>query len=121
MESYLISISTPRGEVAIAEIIRYKSPLTAERLYNSLPLQGRVIKIGNSLRLYVDLKVGVEKATTKVRAGELAYSPSEKALIFFFEDYTPPRPVNILGVIKDGISFLKELRTGDSIRIGRQN
>jgi hypothetical protein len=116
----------PIGELQ-AEIFEEKNPRTAEAVWNSLPLEGKVNRWGDEIYFEIPLKLGRENAQQIVEVGDIAYWPPGNALCIFFGP-TPsskgdePRaysPVNVFGKIIGDPTVLKKLRTGDLIRIER--
>ena len=116
----------PIGELQ-AEIFEEKNHRTAEAVWNSLPLEGKVNRWGDEIYFEIPLKLGRENAQQIVEVGDIAYWPPGNALCIFFGP-TPsskgdePRaysPVNVFGKIIGDPTVLKKLRTGDLIRIER--
>ena len=102
---------------------------TAQRIWDSLPIEGRANVWGDEIYFGIPVKAGEEPdARAEVEVGELGYWPPGSAFCIFF-GLTPastderPRaasPVNILGrVLGDATSF-RGVRGGTLVKIERR-
>jgi uncharacterized protein len=101
---------------------------TANKIWDSLPIEGRVNRWGDEIYFSIPVKLGEEQtAREDVEIGELGYWAPGSAFCIFF-GVTPassgnkPRaasPVNIFGrVIGDATQF-KKVRDGSKIKISK--
>ena len=101
------------------ELIRFLAPRTVDSLLRLLPLHGRVSISNAQLYFEVSLKVGYEKAVSKVERGDVAYWPFGSALCFFREPMQPYRPVNLVGKILSGLEVFQNVASGTPIKVER--
>ncbi len=104
---------------AKGEFIRFLAPRTVDALLMLLPLRGRISISKAQLYFDVPLKMGYEKAVSRVDEGDVAYWPFGSALCFFTEEMQPYRPVNLVGKIITGVEVLKNVTSGVPIKVNR--
>ena len=104
---------------AKGEFVRFLAPRTVDALLMLLPLRGRISISKAQLYFGVPLKIGYEKAVSRVGKGDVAYWPFGSALCFFREEMQPYRPVNLVGKMISGVELLKNVVSGTSIKIDR--
>ncbi len=121
VEKYLIYIRSGGllKEVSI-EFLRHLSPITIERLYRSLPLQGMVVRDNNLIYISAPIDTRLEKPRNRLRKGHVAYSPSKKMIVIALEDVRLNENVNSLGRVVEGLEELEKLRTGHMVRLERE-
>jgi hypothetical protein len=96
---------------AEGELYRVKAPQTAETIWYSLPLSGRVKKREQEeVYLLTDLKVKPEHETKDVAPGDIAYFPMQKSIHVYLETTQPYSEVNIVGKITKNLDLFKEIR-----------
>ncbi len=118
-----IIIKTPYGEVD-GEIDETKNPVTAEKIIESLPLNGRVSRWGEEIYFEIPVQVGEENSQEEVEVGDIAYWPPGNALCIFFgrtpvstsEKPKAYSPVNVIGRVVD-VSVLKKVQDGDDVLV----
>jgi hypothetical protein len=106
---------------AQGELIRRKSPLTAESVWRAIPIAGKA-SVWRNAEVYFSagIKRGLERATRKVEKGDIAYWPLGDAIcIFYGEGVEPYSDVNIIGRILDGLSIFSKVKLGTSITLDR--
>jgi len=115
IEKYPLYFMTPRGDIATGEVLRYLSPMTADKLFHLLPIRSMVIRRGCLLVIEKDVREGVERGKRSLSTGEIAYSPLSKAIMVALCDVDVSHPVNPLGRVIENLSALERLQTGESI------
>jgi len=106
------------GEVE-GEFIRFLAPRTVDALLRLLPLHGRVAIWRDQVYLQVPLKMGMEKAVSKVEEGDIAYWPMGNALCIFRSAMQPHGPVNLVGKILSGLEAFRKVQSGTLIKVER--
>jgi hypothetical protein len=101
---------------------------TARRIWEALPIEGRVHTWGDEIYFEIPIVVGQEPdARAEVELGELGYWPVGHAFCIFFGP-TPasiderPRaysPVNILGQVLGDATLFRAVREGAAVHIAR--
>jgi len=109
-------IAEGAGE-AEGELVRFQSPMTVDNLAKALPFEGRVSKWREEVYFETPVKMGSEKAKTKVPAGSVAYWPMGSALCIFYGPTDPYSPVNIVGKITSNLEMFRSLKSGTKIRV----
>ncbi|NHJ39986.1 MAG: hypothetical protein FK731_08130 [Asgard group archaeon] len=107
---------------ADGELYRIKAPHTAENIYYSLPISGRVRIQDNAFAYFlVDFQVKPEHPTQEVEAGSIAYWPMQKAVCIFWEKAKPYSEVNVVGKITKNLDLFKKMRSLTRITIDKKN
>ena len=104
-----------------------ENPLTADAVWNILPLDGKASLWGDEIYFSVPLTIDAENEKTIVKDGDLAYWPPGKALYIFFgptpaswdKEIKPASPVNVFGRVENNAKRLKLVRPNEKIRIER--
>jgi hypothetical protein len=101
---------------------------TAERLYESLPIESTVNLWGQEIYFSIPLQCDLDlDARDRMEVGEIGYWPTGSAFCIFFGK-TPaskgdePRaasPVTPIGRCEGDIKVLRQVREGDTVRIER--
>ncbi len=102
---------------AEGELIRYLSPRTVSAILRSLPLEGRAAIWKEEVYFEIPVKMGREKAKSKVEKGTIAYWPMGKSLCIFYGESQPYSPVNVVGKITKNIDLFKMVKSGMKIRV----
>jgi len=101
---------------------------TAETLYKSLPIEGTVSMWGDEIFFKIPINIELASdAQEYVEIGELAYFPQSPALCIFFgqtpasTDERPKAnsPVNIFGMVLEGLEKLNDIQEGDNIIVSK--
>ncbi|MDK2373030.1 MAG: cyclophilin-like family protein [Candidatus Korarchaeota archaeon] len=121
VEKYIIYIKSGSllKEVSV-EFLRHLSPITIERLYRNLPLQGMVVRDNDLIYISAPIDTRLEKPRNRLRRGHVAYSPSKKMIMIALEDVRLNESVNSLGRVVEGLEELEKLRTGHMVRLERE-
>lgn len=109
-------IAEGHGE-AEGELIRFQSPMTVDNLAKALPFEGRAAKWKEEVYFETPVKMGSEKAKSKVEVGTLAYWPMGSALCIFHGPTDPYSPVNVVGRIVSNLEMFQTLKSGTKIRV----
>ena len=100
---------------------------TARKIHDKLPIAAKAKTWGEEIYFEIPVRCSPENATMDVNVGDIAYWPEGACLCIFF-GRTPastgsmPKPaseVNIVGKISADLSILKNIRSGDKIRVER--
>lgn len=99
---------------------------TAEKIWELLPIDGRVNTWGDEIYFSIGEKIELEEGASEVVSmGDLAYWPPGEAFCIFFgstpasqgDDIRAASPVNVFGKIIGDPKDLKEIPSGAKIRI----
>lgn len=98
---------------------------TAEKIYNSLPIESEVNTWGEEIYFDIPVKTGLEKPVETVKIGDLAYWPPQNCFCIFFgktptstgDEIKPATAVTIVGKITSGLENLKKIKSGEKIYI----
>jgi len=101
---------------AKAELIRIKSPLTAESIWRAVPLSGKAsVWMDAEVYFPAGVKRGLEKATRKVEEGDIAYWPLGDAICVFYGKIEPYSDVNVIGRVVDNLKVFSRVKLGTNI------
>jgi hypothetical protein len=101
---------------------------TAELIWEKLPLEGKASIWGNEIYFEVPIITELENGRDLINKGEIGYWPLGNAVCFFFgptpvsqgEEIRAASPVSIIGNITEKIELLKEVKSGEKIRMEKQ-
>ena len=102
---------------AEAELIRFQSPVTVDNLAKALPFEGRAARWKEEIYFETPVKLGSEKAKSKVDVGSIAYLPMGSALCVFYGATQPYSPVNVVGRVVSNLELFRNLKSGTRIRV----
>jgi len=102
---------------AEAELIRFQSPVTVDNLAKALPFEGRAARWKEEIYFETPVKLGSEKAKSKVEVGSMAYWPMGSALCVFYGATQPYSPVNVVGRVVSNLELFRKLKSGTRIRV----
>ncbi len=102
---------------AEGELIRFQSPMTVDNLAKALPFEGRAARWKEEIYFETPVKLGAEKAKSKVEVGMMAYWPMGSALCVFYGSTQPYSPVNVIGRITSNLEMFQMLKSGTKIRV----
>lgn len=102
-----------------------ENPLTAEAVYNKLPIEGKANLWGDEIYFTIPVTMEAESAKPLVEVGDIAYWPPGKAICFFFgptpaswdKEIRPASPVNVFAHIENNARLLKLVHNGEKICI----
>jgi len=109
-------IAESHGE-AEGELVRFTSPMTVDNLAKALPFEGRAARWKEEVYFETPVKMGSEKAKSRVEVGTLAYWPMGSALCVFYGPTDPYSPVNVVGKITANLEMFRSLKSGTKIRV----
>ena len=109
-------IAEGAGE-AEGELVRFQSPMTVDNLAKALPFEGRASKWREEVYFETPVKMGSEKAKSKVEVGAMAYWPMGSALCIFYGPTDPYSPVNIVGKITSNLEMFRAVKSGTKVRV----
>ncbi|HZK12287.1 MAG TPA: cyclophilin-like fold protein [Atribacterota bacterium] len=98
---------------------------TAQKVWDALPIEGRVNTWGDEIYFSIPVDVGSENAKAVVSEGDLGYWPPGSAFCIFFgltpasqgDEIRPASPVNIFGKIIGDPEVFKKVSSGVKIII----
>jgi len=102
---------------AEGEFIRYLAPRTVEAIIKKLPIEGRVALWKQEVYFEIPVKMGEEKAKSKVEKGDLTFWPMGNALCIFYGESQPYSPVNIVGRVTKNLELFESVKSGSVIRV----
>jgi hypothetical protein len=114
---HLIKLIAEQGGEAEGELVRFHSPVTVDSLAKALPFEGRAAKWKEEIYFETPVKVGSEKAKSKVEVGTIAYWPMSSALCIFYGPTEPYSPVNVVGRIQSNLELFRTIKSGTKIRV----
>lgn len=114
---YRVRLRAESGEEAEGELIRFYSPMTVDNLARALPFEGRLAKWKEEVYFETPVKMGTEKAKSKVEVGAIAYWPMGSALCIFYGPTDPYSPVNLVGKITSNLEMFRSLKSGAKVRV----
>jgi len=98
---------------------------TAQKVWEALPIEGRVNTWGDEIYFSIPVDVGLEDAKAVVLEGDLGYWQPGNAFCIFFgltpasqgNEIRPASPVNVFGKIIGDAKVFKKVRSGAKIII----
>jgi len=98
---------------------------TAQKIWDALPIEGRINTWGDEIYFSIPVNVGSENAKAVVSEGDLGYWPPGNAFCIFFgltpvsqaDEIRPASPVNIFGKIIGDPKAFKKVSLGAKIII----
>jgi len=114
---YRVRLRAEGGGEAEGELIRFYSPMTVDNLAKALPFEGRAARWKEEVYFETPVKMGAEKAKSKVEVGAMAYWPMGSALCIFYGPTDPYSPVNLVGKITSNLEMFRSLKSGTKIRV----
>lgn len=102
---------------AEGELVRFQSPMTVDGLAKALPFEGRAARWKEEIYFETPVKLGSEKAKSKVEVGMMAYWPMGSALCIFYGPTQPYSPVNLVGRVTSNLEMFRTLKSGTKIRV----
>lgn len=113
-----IRIEVLRKGVAEGAFFKHLAPITVNHLIRSMPLEGRANKFEDSFIYFISgVVIGLEKARTSFKRGEIAFLPLNGSICFFLKDTNVLKAMNPLGRINSGMEILEKVGPGDVISI----
>ena len=105
---------------AEGEIIRIRSPRTADAIIKVLPIEGMSALWQEEVYFDIPVKMGNEKQSPTVEKGDLAYWPMGAAFCIFWGETQPYSPVNIIGKVTKNLELFEKVKSGTKIIIEKQ-
>jgi len=105
---------------AEGELVRIRSPRTADAIIRRLPLEGRAALWQQEVYFGIPVKMGNEKAKPTVEKGTLAYWPMGSAFCIFYGETQPYSPVNIIGQVTKNLELFESVKSGTKIIVEKR-
>jgi hypothetical protein len=105
---------------AEGELVRIRSPRTADAVIRRLPLEGRAALWQKEVYFRIPVKMGNEKAKPTVKKGALAYWPMGSAFCIFYGETQPYSPVNIIGQVTKNLKLFECVKSGTKIIVEKR-
>jgi hypothetical protein len=102
---------------AEGEIVRFLAPRTIDTIFRKLPVEGRAALWKEEVYFEIPVKIGEEKAKTKVETGDIAFWPMGSALCVFYGQSQPYSSVNVLGKITKNLEIFSQVKSGATIKV----
>jgi hypothetical protein len=102
---------------------------TAQAIWETLPIKGRVNLWGDEIYFSIPLSLKLEAGQEMVNIGELGYWPDGNAFCIFFgltpvsqgDEIRPASPVAVFGKVIGDATIFKKVATGTKITVRREN
>jgi hypothetical protein len=102
-----------------------ENPMTAEAVWNALPLKGSANRWGDEIYFQIPLDFSEEEPKVEVEVGSIAYWPPGNALCIFFgptpaSKHNEPRaysPVNVFARAVGNATIFRSVRDNDQISL----
>jgi len=117
VSAYKVRLIAESFGEAEGEFVRFHSPMTVDSLARALPFEGRAARWKEEVYFETPVKIGAEKAKSKVEVGTLAYWPMGSALCVFYGATDPYSPVNVVGKITANLEMFRSLKSGTKVRV----
>ena len=108
-----------RGKAKLpCQFKRHLSPTTVGLITRSLPLEGNIHHIGNSI-VYIETGIdsGIERKKTNFKNGDIAFLPAEGSICFFVNDVSIIKPMTPVGRIISNLDVLRKVKAGDILAL----
>lgn len=105
---------------AEGELVRFRSPRTADAILKALPIEGMSALWNDEVYFDIPVKMGNEKSSPTVEKGDLAYWPMGAAFCIFWGETQPYSPVNIVGKITKNLELFEKVKRGIKIMIEKR-
>lgn len=102
------------------EIVRIRSPKTADAILRNLPIEGMAALWQQEVYFDIPIKMGTEKASPTVEKGDLAYWPMGSAFCIFWGETQPYSPVNVIGKVTKNLELFEQVKSGTKITIEKR-
>ena len=105
------------GRKAEAELVRFYAPKTADAILRRMPIEGRIARWKEEVYFESGITMGLEKPKSKIDIGTVAFWPMGSAVCIFYGQTQPYSPVNIIGIVKNGLEIFEDATAGGKIRL----
>ena len=105
------------GRKAEAELVRFYAPKTTDALLRQMPIEGRIARWKEEVYFEAGITMGLEKPKSKIDTGTVAFWPMGSAICIFYGQTQPYSPVNIIGIVKNGLEIFRDTTAGAKIRL----
>lgn len=107
----------PDNLIIEGELRSVFSPRVIERILASMPIQSRVHLWKKEFYFEIGIRMGLEKAVSSCKAGDISYWPQGDAVCLFFDEMTPYSKVSPIGQfnLSDFDEVFGKIRSGTPI------
>jgi hypothetical protein len=108
-----------KGKARIScQLKRHLSPRTVGLITRSMPIHNNVHRMSKSV-VYIKTNIdsGMERKKTDFKKGDIAYFPTAGSICFFLNDVLDGQPMTPIGKSLSSIENLKDVKTGDILRL----
>ena len=105
---------------AEGQLVRHLAPRTVDLIIRRFPIEGRAALWKEEVYFEIPVKMGEEKAKSKVERGAIAFWPMGSALCVFYGETQPYSPVNIIGEITKNLELFSKVKSGTKIRVEKR-
>jgi hypothetical protein len=113
----------PDNLVLEGELRSVFSPRVVERILARLPIQSRIHLWKKEFYFEIGIRMGLEKAVTSCKAGDIAYWPQGDAICLFFDEMSPFSKVSPIGQfsLSDYNEVFGQVRSGTPITMRQKS
>lgn len=101
-------------------ILDNRNPETAEKVYDSLPVEGNANIYFEEVYFTIPINLEYENPSGKSKCGHISYWPPGNAICIFYDPSQPASDVNHIGEIKENLKVLKSIEDKDKIIIRKK-
>lgn len=105
------------GKGTATGVLDDRNPITAQKIFNSLPFEGEANLWLEELYCDAPVKIEYENPSSKTVKGDISYWPPGSAFCIFFGDSQPASAVNNIGTIISDLKFFHDVENDDKIII----
>lgn len=92
-----------------------RNPITASRLYDELPLEGKANLWLEEVYFFIPLEIEYENHSSTANKGDLSYWPPGRAFCVFYGESQPASPVNHIGHVTSNLELFGRIKEEDKI------
>jgi hypothetical protein len=120
VSSFQLIIEIKGKSKLTCELKRHLSPKTVSSILRSLPLDGNVHFLGQSIVYFeTTINSGVERQRKEFKKGDIAFSPAGGSICFFLSDVVLTKSMTPIGKITSEVNMLNDVKAGDVIAVSQ--
>ena len=109
------------GKGKAKAVLDERNPMTAQAIYNNLPLEGEANLWLEEVYFDVPIKIEYENPSSTTQKGDISYWSPGSAFCIFYGDSQPASDVNNIGRITENIEIFSQVKNDDKIVIRKLN